>query len=148
MRALDPPAALPVPLAPVVGLDVPLLPPVLPLPVLPDPVFPVELGDPDVVSVPEEEAEPVEPDPELAEDEVGSVDVVPVVSVGVVPAVSVLALPAGPPASAAEELGVVSSGIVRGTASETCVPPQAASAAPLNSAPSRAAGRAERSRIC
>ncbi len=133
--ALEPPLAV-----------LPVLPVVLPV-APPPPVPPVEL--PPVVEEgfpPEDEVElAAELDPEVSVDvfDVVSVEVLEVVSVGVDAVVSVdpLAALAAPPSEAAP-LGVVTSGTVRGIASDTCVPPQAPRTTPLSRAPSSAAGRA------
>jgi hypothetical protein len=111
------------------------LPPALALPVL----VPVVLApvDPDEPEPELDEDDEPDPPPDPLEDEVVSVEVVDVVSVVVVAVVFVCVPAAALLASAAEPLGVVRSGTVRGTASETWVPPQA----PRTTPPRRAAAR-------
>jgi hypothetical protein len=118
-------------------LDPPVAPVLEPLPVVVAVLgAPVVLAPVVAVLPPEDVLEPVvsvdvPPEPVLdpLEDEVVSVDEVEVVSVEVLDVVSV-EVPGAPAASAAEAFGVVMSGMVRGTASATWVPPQALRATP------------------
>jgi hypothetical protein len=106
------------------------LPPVLPAPDPPDVEPPLPEGEEvppvDADEPPPDEDDPDDPEPveALLEEEPADVDVV--VDCELVGTVK------------PEELGVVTSGIVRGTASETWAPPQAPSATPDSSVASRA----------
>ncbi len=144
--ALDPPDG---DAPPVCALDPPVpdpvVEPVLPLPVeLDEPLPPEEDDEVSVLEVP-----PVPLLPALLPlPPVESVEVVDVVSVCVVAVVPVWLVDAPPLAARADDpVGVVTSGIVRGTASETCVPPQAPRTTPLSRAPSTAAGRTARATL-